>query len=1056
LAQSAPGEDPVLPVVSGPTRLSGGPGSGKTGLLVQLAADWLGQRRDPHRLVVVTRSRSGGLELRSRLEARLPSAHQLPRILTHEALARTVLTEAGAPAQGRVGLDRVGEWLAMREALRRALPLLERLRPLAEDQSCIEDAIEFVSGMKQTLVGPGLLAERLRDERGLLPELAVITASYEAVLARMGARDTRDLVDDALSRLQADQSLMTGWAELLLVDEAEDLNAAQWYLLRELIQRVTPPHRAVLSGDARVAAPGFKGPSSRFFEDLFPRELTPQELVLDEVGPVWLRRTEEALGLGPWPLPVGSIGLGPASHPPAESAAVVWAAADESEEAFAVAREIQRAKLEGDTSYDQVAVLVRNPRSQLGPLLDAMAVVGVPCRVERTRWSGSLAVQVVLSWLRCLCHPADEVAFLRFLAEGPKGLSPIAIVQLRRAAARRAESLQGALCRELDPTGEDWPEGGKGQTLLEGLVDRASWWRRLGGGNPQLGGSGFTGDGFRALLGEIEIGSGLSELAFIDPDTASALAQLGVAVDDAGAAQLQLGSPETSLLEWVELLQVAVRRGGWDTERLAAPGRSEVSVMTIQQAKGRRWGTVFLVGLVDGTIPSRAAPRGLLGQDESQRLLELVPEMEDAVGGPGHLAEEERRLFLVALTRARDRLILTWAQRYSDQPAERSPFVAQLLATGIAETAAPRADPVTPIDCIAALASMPGARGPTLLPRQAEVLRAQTAELAEMLSPWDPVGAGPVEFGQNPELSATKLRSWLACPRLLYYQLLHLDDGDSVAMALGVAAHRLLELNHQRTDTRSSDAEAFRATAAAIVREELLPDLRSRLLDPLAVLYCDLWLGQLISRWAERVIAPGVAVVGAQVASEMPFSLTRAGWKLVGKVDCLWRHPDGSTEVVDYKTKSGDLPSAQSMRNQVFGKADEGPSDWQLPIYELAARDGAFQEQIGDVLPQLARNWYPGDARGPRSRMPISARGFRIAEPGTKTFKEEAVLTPEELDRVEAELDRQAELIRDGWFPARPRHETGTCRGYSGCPRSRCCDGEGTVGAELHLPLPGP
>lgn len=1025
-------------------------------MLVQLAADWLGRRRDPYRLVVVTRSRSGGRELRSRLEARLPSAHPLPRILTHEALARTVLTEAAAPAQRRVGLDRVGEWLAMREALRRALPLLERLRPLAEDQSCIEDAIEFVSGMKQTLVGPGLLAERLRDERGLLPELAVITASYETVLAQMGARDTRDLVDDAISWLQADQSLMTGWAELLLVDEAEDLNAAQWYLLRELIQRLTPPRRVVLAGDARVAAPGFRGPSSRFFEDLFPRELVPQELVLDEVGPVWLRRTEDAFGLGSRPLPVGSIGLGPDSQPAAGATAVVWAAADESEEAFAVAREIQRAKLEGEAPYDQVAVLVRNPRSQLGPLLDAMAVVGVPFRVERTRWSGSLAVQVVLSWLRCLCNPADELAFVRFLAEGPKGLSPIAILQLRRAAARRAESLDRALRRELEPNGEDRPEDGEGQPLLDSLVGRAFWWRRLGGGNPQLDGSGFTGNGFRALLGEIEIGSGLSELAFTDPDTASALAQLGVAVDDAGAAQLQLGFPETSLAEWVELLQVAVRRGGWDTERLAVPGRSEVSVMTIQQAKGRRWGTVFLVGLVDGTIPSRAAPRGLLGQEESQRLLELVPEMEDAVGGPGHLAEEERRLFLVALTRARDRLILTWAQRYSDQPAERSPFVAQLLATGISETAAPRSDPVTPIDCIAALASMPAAQDPTFLAGQAQVLRARTAELAEMLSPWDPVGAGPVEFGQNPELSATRLRSWLACPRLLYYQLLRLEDGDSVPMALGVAAHRLLELSHQRANNGSPDAESFRATATAIVREELLPDLRSRLLDPLAVLYCELWLGQLISRWAERVIAPGVAVVGAQVASEIPFSLTRAGWKLVGKVDCLWRHPDGSTEVVDYKTSSGGLPSAQSMRNQVFGKEDEGPSDWQLPIYELAARDGAFQGQIGNVLPQLARNWYLGDTPGPRSKMPISARGFRIADPGTKTVREEALLTPDEVDGVGAELERQAELIKGGRFPARPRHESGTCRGFSGCPLSRCCDGEGTVGWDLHFPPPRP
>jgi hypothetical protein len=222
------------------------------------------------------------------------------------------------------------------------------------------------------------------------------------------------------------------------------------------------------------------------------------------------------------------------------------------------------------------------------------------------------------------------------------------------------------------------------------------------------------------------------------------------------------------------------------------------------------------------------------------------------------------------------------------------------------------------------------------------------------------------------------------------------------------------------------------------------------------VLYCELWLGQLTLRWAERVVTPGPAVVGTQVGSEIPFAVVREGWKLVGKVDALWRHADGAIEVVDYKTTGGGVPSAQTFRNQVFGRDDEGPSDWQLPIYELAARDGAFHELIGDVMPELARNWYLGAAPGPRARSPIPAKGFRIAAPGTVKGKEEALLTPDELLSLEVELGRQAALITNGQFPARPRNNSGTCRGHSGCPRSRCCDGEGTVGAEIQIPVPRP
>ncbi|MHB8313629.1 MAG: UvrD-helicase domain-containing protein, partial [Candidatus Dormibacteria bacterium] len=52
-----------VPTIAGPTRLSGGPGTGKTEVLVEAAVRWLGEGLDPHRLVVITRSHTSAREM---------------------------------------------------------------------------------------------------------------------------------------------------------------------------------------------------------------------------------------------------------------------------------------------------------------------------------------------------------------------------------------------------------------------------------------------------------------------------------------------------------------------------------------------------------------------------------------------------------------------------------------------------------------------------------------------------------------------------------------------------------------------------------------------------------------------------------------------------------------------------------------------------------------------------------------------------------------------------------------------------------------------------------
>ena len=1039
----------------------GGPRSGKTRQLVRLAVDWLAGGGDPARLVLVVRSRDGAALLRHRVEAELGGAHPAPLVQTHEQLARSVLAAVGGGVEPPLTLSRTGEWLAMREALRQAVPL-PRLGALVNEPSCINDALAVVSACKRALVGPGLLAERLQGAPDSLAELAVVAASYERVLAETASRDSRDSHNWALESLFADHAALRGWADLLLVDEAEDLSPAQWFLIRELGLRLSPPGRLVMAGHWTESTPGFRGvsseSSSRPFEEYFPSELAPQDWVLPSALPRWTEEVAETLGLDPSgdterPAPNRLEPVAEAAFR-VEPTARVWVAADETEEALAVAREIVRARLHGEVEFGEVAILVHSANRQLIPLQAALTSLGVPYRnATRRDWAGHPLVAVSLNWMRVLCLPRDDAALLTALVAGPGAVSAAAIRVLREAAGRRNVSLQRVFWEwargqergsrpaterdaaagfrdQLQTAGQPWLSLEPGD---EGAASRPLGWPRLG-----------------AILGQIELASGLAALALEDLDLAAALAELAYTAQAVADIQRRLGRGELTMAAWLELLQLALRHAGGETEAVARGDRSEVVVLTIRQAKGQSWPRVFICGCAAGTIPAPAESGGLLDSEEVQDLVRRVPELEDVVSAGDRQQDAESRLFLVGLTRATAEVTCSWARRYQGRVAERSPFLQALIGAGRPEVAAPHAQLVHPDDLATELALAPPSPG--IAEVRGALGRAAT-QLRQALAPWDPVAEGAAVIRGPLSISATSIGAWLACPRQYLAHLLAPASEPDVHLTLGSQAHRLLELLYRQRTTWEGQPAAFGEVAGQLVREQLMPEVRADLDDPLQVVYVQLWLERLVARWGRQIVVAGGEQVGEPIAEEVDFDLLRDGWQLRGKVDALWRHPDGEIEVLDYKTARS-ATSERALRAEVFGKPPEGPQQWQLPIYQIAARGGAFVEQLGDQLPTRVRNWYVGADPGPKDPNPIVAAGFRIVA-GDEDAGGPGTLTEGELDRIESEIDRLAQVILAGHFPAQPRHSQRTCRdGRSGCPVAFWCDGENSVGSEFPTPAP--
>ncbi|MGH7692691.1 MAG: RecB family exonuclease, partial [Candidatus Dormibacteria bacterium] len=299
-------------------------------------------------------------------------------------------------------------------------------------------------------------------------------------------------------------------------------------------------------------------------------------------------------------------------------------------------------------------------------------------------------------------------------------------------------------------------------------------------------------------------------------------------------------------------------------------------------------------------------------------------------------------------------------------------------------------------------------------------------------------------------LSATSVATWLACPRQYLAQLLIQPGEPDVSLTLGSAAHRLLQSLQRQRSSWAGDQGAFRALAITLIRDEIMPGVRGEHPDPLEVTFIELWLTQMVARWDRQIVSRGIEQVGEPIAAEVEFGVERQGWQLRGRVDALWRHPDGSVELLDYKT-SKEAASAAKLRSELFGKPPQGPVQWQLPIYQLAAREGAFEAELGDQLPTRMRNWYVGVDPKQRAADPIVAAGFRMtqgSDPGAA-----GSLTEAELGRIAQAVDEVARAILGGRFPARPGHDVRTCRDtHRGCPLQLWCDGEGSVGAAHPVP----
>jgi DNA helicase-2/ATP-dependent DNA helicase PcrA len=674
-----------------PALVVAGPGTGKTNTLVARVAHLVCEQGvAPSHILALTFSNKAAREMRERLERLLLepasgldpglSAQEMPAISTIHAFCGDLLRRY-APLVGlRPDFRLITEtdgYLLLR-TLAPALAL-DYYQPLAAPALHFPALLRAISRAKDELAGPheyAAAAQALRasaetpeqfEAAERAEEVARVYAAYQAALDARGDADFGDMVRLAVRLLREQPDVLAEVQtehEHVLVDEFQDINRAMGVLLQVL----TAGRQSLWAvGDANQAIYRFRGAS--------PANLAQFSAEYPGAHVHTLRRNyrsvpavlDAAFGFARYALHAGDDAALEATRPASgDTPAITFAAAaDETHELAGLARAIREREQAGRPLAEQV-VLCRT-RRQCQRVAAALADAGI-----RTQLATPLLDEPEVKDLLAVVTLAADRSGMGLLRAGniaDHAYSPAEAQAVLRAARERHVAPLALLTGDL-------------ASVPQVSVRSAHALKRLAAAVAQMRQAPDTVTGLaRYLFGQTGIGrrllGGMRDNDAPATMRAGHIAQvlaLAQTYEDQRRAALP-GEPTTRGAAWGGLLDyvrvVSVTRGEGAGIQEAPGAVAGVRVMTVHASKGLEFGVVYLPGLADRRFPlqRRADPAPL-----PPALVEGLPAEEDA-----HLIEEAC-LFFVALTRARDELVLSAADHYGRAHYSLSPFVPPLIA----------------------------------------------------------------------------------------------------------------------------------------------------------------------------------------------------------------------------------------------------------------------------------------------------------------------------------------------------------------------------------------
>ncbi|MGD9365113.1 MAG: UvrD-helicase domain-containing protein [Desulfobacteraceae bacterium] len=622
----------VVDHTGGPLLISAGPGTGKTRTITCRISALIEKRSvAPDNILAVTFTNKAAEEMRHRLKTMLSTVADLPLVATFHGFCWYLLKEVYDHAPGAI-ID---------ETVRRAL-LVDAVEMSQSEGLSIQLSIDrlqdLIVAAKQLLLNPTDDLSCVAEEKDR-SQLAVVYERYQQLLTFQERFDFEDLIFKVVQLLEEDKA----WRgriqkryQYIFVDEFQDINAAQYRLLRALA-----PSKAQVCviGDPDQAIYGFRGSDVRYFKQFSDDYKRTRIIQLSRN----YRSTETILVCSHQVIQGRQIDLqvsGPVrtySHIQGEPTITVMDCLSAKAEAVNIGRTIEQ--MVGGTGFHSIdfenldpntiqqeygfadfAVLCRTA-DQVQSIGRQLVSAGIPCQMVNRRVLLQSAQTKLLAALRVISRQGSY-ADLSYLTDlNALGISKETLGMFKKWAYARQLPFATAL-----HSANRVPIPKMSKARQQRLVSLVRLLEKL-------------------------------EKACIDKTVADSLATI---VD-----QTTLSSKIEN--EDLDLLQSLARPYGTDKKAFVAglalqrdtdfyqEGVEKVSVMTLHAAKGLEFPVVFLSGCENNLLPYRRPGSHQMDIDE------------------------ERRLFYVGMTRARKRLFLTWTQKRTlygqTRTQQLSPFV---------------------------------------------------------------------------------------------------------------------------------------------------------------------------------------------------------------------------------------------------------------------------------------------------------------------------------------------------------------------------------------------
>lgn len=1043
-----------------PMCLVAGAGSGKTAVMAARMV-WLvseGVAR-PEDVLGLTFTNKAAEELAGRVGKALEPLglrSEGVRVDTYHAFTATLVRDLGVRIgiEANVGLlSEAQRWQLVLRILADEILLELPVRSLGR---VVRDVLDLADRCADHLVEPEDVAAYdrglLEEAGGGLPRDVARAAAERAEICRIVRRyieekrrrsriDFGDQIAKAVELAGSFPEVAKALRErypVVLLDEYQDTNVAQ----RVFLQQVWRGCPVTAVGDTRQAIYGFRGATLHNLLE-FPSQFAVEgvEVARRDLAANF-RSGRRILALAN--TVIEKVPLERRSGPeliehPANGEGWVRAflAGDNEEEAEAIAdqiKELHQAGLPdgGPLDWSDLAVLCRSRRRFFGPLAEAFRARDIPFEV--TGFGGLLSVPEVVdavAYLRLLNDPGRNVYLARLLL-GPRWrISYRDLARLARWAAGRTTALRQQVDEEdpdlsnvrfpmaealdhLDEVGE------LSEPALQRLERFASELKALRAN---------TSMPLLDLVREILETTGIwRELAASRHRGAQAARQNLLNFLDAVASFSPLegtaGLP--AFLAYLDAAEAVAE----DPEAAQPSVADSVKLMTVHQAKGLEWKVVFLPGLAGGQrsegrkaspgifpdvrlsnpMTSRGALPHAVREDH-----EHLPRWEGKAGEfekslRERAEEEERRLFYVAVTRARRMLVCSAAQWYDETTTPKGPsiFFSEVAEHSVTERLGPwveqppdpnpifakradraskwppephvlpLADPLFAEGHVeAALEAMSGLgaverRAAGLPAPDRERFDAAVGRAGKQIALLEACArAQEIPSRAIPKaLSVSQVADYARCPRVFYFTAVRpLPRRFSEAARRGTEIHRWIELRGRgQLVLIDEEADLVRGTRGDVGQTEKLKSAFQA------------------SRFAE--LAP--------LYVELPFTLLVGGMLVRGRVDAVYAGADGRWELVDFKT--GKVP----------GEGE--PADLQLNVYALAAAE-VWNKPAEDLTLTYC---YLG-AGVERSRQ----------------------MRPEGLRAAREDLEGYLARVAEGEFPPHPTPSCARCDFLAFCPEGR-------------------